>query len=368
MANSQANFESDQQKRTLGVIIWIVLLSALILGLYNIQFNTLSSILALFGLALLCVPLLFMNSRGHYLPSALALSLIVLIVINVNLYDGDGILDPGLLAYPIFIMAGTLLFGKRATPYFALAALVSVTVIVYLEIRGDIQPTLGPVRYESLVPIAVLFFASSLIIWVMVGNIEKNLILVRNSMLELSANYESTLEAWAKVMEYRDRETEGHSRRLVELSARLAKALGLSEEQTLNLRRGALIHDIGKLAIPDDILLKPSSLTESEKEIIRKHPDYAAQMLAGISFLEPALSVAKSHHERWDGKGYPGGLKEQEIPLLARLFSVVDTWDALNSERVYRRKWTPDEIKKYLRENSGTLFDPHIVDVFLTII
>ncbi len=206
-----------------------------------------------------------------------------------------------------------------------------MAIIVYLEIHGKIHPTIVTTSFKSLIPIAILFLVTSTIIWVIIGNIELGLELVKRSMSELSANYDLTLAAWAKVLEYRDRETEGHSRRLVELSTRLAQALDLSQQQVLNLRRGALIHDIGKLAIPDEFLLKRSALNEDEKDVIRKHPVYAQKMLSSISLLGPALEVAHSHHEHWDGGGYPRGLKNEEIPLLARVFAVVDTWDALNS-------------------------------------
>ena len=361
-------YERDQRKRTLDLILWIVLATSLVLGIFNLQFEDLASILALFGLAVLCVPLLILNSRDHYQVAAATLSLIVLMAININLYDGDGIRDPGLLAYPIFIMTGTLFFGRRAAPYFSAAAVISAGVIIFLEIQGEVIPTIGPTTYEILIPIGILFLVWATIIWVIVGNIDKNLDLANKSMAELRNNYDLTLAAWAQVLEYRDRETVGHSRRLVDLSTRLGRALGLSEEQIVDLQRGAIIHDIGKLAIPDDILLKNNVLTEDERRLIRRHPQYASQMLAGIPFLKPALEVAHSHHERWDGSGYPEALKQEQIPLLARVFAVVDTWDALNSERVYRPRWSEDESRKYIKENAGILYDPHIVEVFLSIV
>ena len=180
--------------------------------------------------------------------------------------------------------------------------------------------------------------------------------------------YELTLEAWAKVMELRDRETEGHSRRLVELSSRLARALGLSEEEISHLRHGALLHDIGKLAVPDSILLKPAALDEGERKIIQEHPTFGKELLQGVPFLHPSTSIVYGHHERWDGKGYPQGLKRDEIPLLARIFAVVDSWDALNADRVYRPRWPREKIVRYLRENAGHIYDPQVVEAFLTII
>jgi len=205
-------------------------------------------------------------------------------------------------------------------------------------------------------------------VWVIVDAMEKNLLRVKHSEEELLETYDMTLEAWARVMELRDRETEGHSRRLVELSTRLARAVGCTEEQIVQLRRGALLHDIGKLSVPDNILLKPGSLNEAERISIERHPQLARDLLAGIPFLESSISVVYSHHERWDGKGYPQGLKGEEIPLLARIFAVVDNWDALGSDRVYRPAWSTEQISAYLRENSGTIFDPNIAEAFLNIV
>ena len=134
------------------------------------------------------------------------------------------------------------------------------------------------------------------------------------------------------------------------------------------MRYGALMHDIGKLAIPDHILLKPSKLEDDEKEIIRKHPSLAKQMLSEIPFLQPAVVIAYSHHERWDGTGYPEGLKGEEIPLYARIFTVVDPWDALRSNRPYRSAWSKTDAITYLKENKGIIFDPDILDAFLQLI
>jgi HD-GYP domain-containing protein (c-di-GMP phosphodiesterase class II) len=357
--------EQEQRARILGVILWIALIVALALGYFDIQFQTWVSVIALFSMAVLCIPILVLNAGGHFRLAASLLSLVVLVVITVNLYDGNGVRDPGLLAYPIFIMVGTLMFGKRASPFFALAAIGSLVLIVYLEFFKYIHPHIGPTTFGILIPMGTLLLAATLIIWVIVDNIEKSLSIAKASEAELRLNYDITLEAWAKVLEYRDRETEGHSRRLVDLSTRLGRALGLTEEQITELRRGAIIHDIGKLAIPDEILLKPSPLDETEKLLIERHPVIAKQMLSTIPFLQASIPVVYSHHERWDGKGYPEGLKGEEIPLLARIFAVVDTWDALRSDRVYRPAWSKEKTVSYLKENSGVKYDSHIVQVFL---
>ena len=142
----------------------------------------------------------------------------------------------------------------------------------------------------------------------------------------------------------------------------------MSEEEIVHLRRGALLHDIGKLAIPDDILLKPAGLDEDERKILQQHPVYAKQMLTDVSFLQPCLDVAYSHHEHWDGHGYPEGWKGQRIPFKARIFAVVDQWDALTSDRPYRKAWSRSDVITYFQENSGKIYDPQIVEVFLSLI
>jgi HD domain len=368
MSKNLIIFEKNQRRQAQNVIAWTVLVAAVALGFFDIQFRTWVSVTALFGMALLCIPILILNSSGHFGASAFLLSTLVLIVISFNLYDGDGVHDPGILAYPIFIMVGTLMFGKRASPFFALAAVGSLMLIVCLEVFKIIHPHIGATTFGILIPTITLLLAASAIIWVIVNNIEKNLERANESEAELRKNYDLTLEAWARVMEYRDRETAGHSRRLVDLSVQLGQALGMREEELIQLRRGALLHDIGKLAIPDEILLKPAALNEDEKKIIQKHPVYAKEMLADIPYLQPAIEIAYSHHERWDGKGYPDGLKGEEIPVLARLFAVVDTWDALRSDREYRAAWPEDEIVAYMKQNAGINYDPHIVEVFLGLI
>jgi hypothetical protein len=366
------SYERSQRRQTLAVVIWIILVAAIILGTLNVQYGLRDgkwdSAITLFSLAAFCVPALWLNARGHFIISASIISLIALLAINANLIDGDGIRDPGILAYPIFIMSGTLFFGKRAAPYFTLAAIASLFGIAYLEMHGAIQPSIGTTKISDLLPLVILILVAGLIIRVIVHNMEKDLEKARLSEAELRKSYDQTLDAWARVLEYRDRETEGHSRRLVELSTRLSQALGLGEEEIVHMRYGALMHDIGKLAIPDQILLKPNKLEDDEKEIIRKHPALAKQMLSGIPFLQPAVIIAYSHHEYWDGQGYPEGLKGEEIPLYARIFSVVDTWDALNSDRPYRPAWSKADALAYIKNNRGIIFDPHIVDVFLQII
>jgi PAS domain S-box-containing protein len=184
----------------------------------------------------------------------------------------------------------------------------------------------------------------------------------------LQEAYDRTIEGWVLALDLRDRETEGHTKRVTEMTVRLACAFGFTEEEIVHMRRGALLHDIGKMGIPDEILQKPGPLTDDEWVKMRRHPHYAYQMLAPISYLKEALIIPYYHHERWDGSGYPHKLKGDEIPLVARLFAVVDVWDALCSDRPYRKGIPLKEVMDYLQKESGRLFDPDIVDKFLLLL
>ena len=191
---------------------------------------------------------------------------------------------------------------------------------------------------------------------------------LRRSNDNLRAAYDSTIEGWARALDLRDHETEGHSRRVMEMAIRLAKAMGMSENDLVHMRRGALLHDIGKLAIPDAILRKPGELTEEESSIMRRHTDHAVEILSPIEFLIPALDIPRYHHERWDGTGYPCGLKGEQIPLAARMFAAVDVWDALGHDRPYRRAWPPARVRDYLRSLAGTHLDPRVVEAFMKLL
>jgi PAS domain S-box-containing protein/putative nucleotidyltransferase with HDIG domain len=184
---------------------------------------------------------------------------------------------------------------------------------------------------------------------------------------ELSLAYDATLEGWSRALELRDKETKDHTRRVTEATLRLARAMGIGEAGLVHIRRGALLHDIGKMAIPDGILLKPGPLTDAEEEIMRKHPVYAYEMLSPIPYLRPALDIPCCHHERWDGTGYPHGLKGEQIPLAARIFAVVDVWDALRSDRPYRPGWPREKVCDYIRAQAGKHFDPQVVEAFLAL-
>jgi HD-GYP domain-containing protein (c-di-GMP phosphodiesterase class II) len=191
---------------------------------------------------------------------------------------------------------------------------------------------------------------------------------LQKSNLDLVMAYDATIEGWAQALEMRDMGTEGHSRRVVEMTIKLARKLDISDRELAHIRRGAQLHDIGKMSVPDAILLKPGKLEPNEWEIMRQHPVYAYKWLSTINYLKPALDIPYCHHEKWDGSGYPRGLKGLEIPLAARIFAVVDVWDALGSERPYRDAWSEDQVKRYIQAERGRHFDPEVVDAFFEMV
>jgi HD-GYP domain-containing protein (c-di-GMP phosphodiesterase class II) len=184
---------------------------------------------------------------------------------------------------------------------------------------------------------------------------------------ELLLAYEATIEGWSRALDLRDKETEGHSRRVTTMTVRLAQALGVSDAELVHVRRGALLHDIGKMGVPDAILLKPGPLTEEEWAIMRRHPAMARDLLFPIAHLRLALDIPYCHHEKWDGSGYPQGLAGEEIPLAARIFAVVDVYDALTSDRPYRAAWPLQKVRTHLKSLAGSHFDPAVVHAFLAL-
>lgn len=188
---------------------------------------------------------------------------------------------------------------------------------------------------------------------------------VQQSNLEITQAYDATLLGWSLALDMRDQVTQGHARRVVDLTIELARQLGVSERDLVHVRRGALLHDIGKMGIPDSILKKPGPLSDEEWFIMRKHPEYAFDFLKQIDYIAPALEIPYCHHEKWDGTGYPRRLQGEEIPLPARIFAVIDVYDALRSDRPYRPAWELPKVIQYLRDQSGKHFDPQVVEAFL---
>jgi len=265
----------------------------------------------------------------------------------------------GTLAYliPSFVFASVFLSPVGTAIYGLGAALLALLLPLIAPARvPDLTTVLGPVGA------GVIAVALTIIAMLNRDRIE------RDHQADLKRAYDSTLEGWARALEIRDRATEGHSRRVTTLATRLARRCGLRGEDLEAVYRGALLHDIGKLALPDTILSKDTQLTEAEEQIMHSHPRIAQDLLSNIAFLRPSLVIPACHHERWDGSGYPYGLRGEEIPLTARIFAVVDAWDALLSDRPYRKAWSREQAVRHLKSQSGIQFDPQIVKRFLDVI
>ncbi len=188
---------------------------------------------------------------------------------------------------------------------------------------------------------------------------------LEESNLELVKAYDTTIEGWARALDYRDKETEGHSRRVTDMTGILAEEMGMKGDELLHIKRGALLHDIGKMGVPDKILLKEGRLDSEERAVIERHPDISHNLLSPITFLRPAIDIPYCHHEKWDGTGYPRGLKGEEIPLAARVFAIVDVWDALRSDRPYRKAWSREKALDHIKSLAGTHFDPEVLKRFI---
>lgn len=189
---------------------------------------------------------------------------------------------------------------------------------------------------------------------------------LRRQLAEITHANDALIESFVNALDMRERETPGHGRRVAAMATRLAELILPPGSDLTHIRNGAMLHDFGKMGVPESILHKPGPLDEAEWKIMRKHPDYGYQLLSPVSFVRPALEIPIAHHERWDGLGYPHGLKGEQIPLAARVFAVVDVWDALTSQRPYRPAWTAANALPYIASQAGTHFDPHVVEVFLS--
>jgi len=192
--------------------------------------------------------------------------------------------------------------------------------------------------------------------------------ILQHKNLELAFAYDATITSWASALELREGESHGHSNRATEITVKLAQNLGLGQNSLVAIRHGVLLHDIGKMGIPDKILLKKGSLTPAERKVVEQHPVIAREILSKVDHLRQALVIPYYHHEKWDGSGYPEGLREHQIPQAARIFAIVDVWDALTSDRPYRKAWSQEEALAYIRAQRGKHFDPVVVDAFLNLL
>jgi response regulator RpfG family c-di-GMP phosphodiesterase len=252
----------------------------------------------------------------------------------------------------------TLLPGEDFASYYGIPLITKGNVKGVLEIfqRVPLQPYPEWIDFlETLAGQAAIAIDNA----VLFENLQK-------SNFELEQAYDATIEGWSHALDLRDRETEGHTLRVTEMALKLARIMRVDENKLIHMRRGGLLHDIGKLGVPDNILLKPAALTDEEWKIMRMHPQFAYDWLAPISYLREAVEIPYCHHEKWDGTGYPRGLTGESIPLTSRIFAITDVWDALTSDRPYRQAWSNEQVVEYIRANNGLHFDPKVVEVFLS--
>ncbi|MGH7585275.1 MAG: HD-GYP domain-containing protein [Gemmatimonadales bacterium] len=313
-------YERELHRRTLRVLLRTAIgVTAGVLALNLIFYRDPVTPVALVAVIVASAVGLLLDARGAYIAASSFFTVTVLVAATAILVDQNGLRDPGVLSLPLIVLCGVLLFGKEAAPVMFAVTLLAVAAVASAHLSAFLPsadvPTNRVWSVANIVTIGLLLAGGTTVIYVVLDNADRHLAQIRRSEQELRQAYDMTLEGWARVVEYRDESTEGHSRRVAEMSERLAR-----------------------------------------------------ELLQGIPFLEPSLSIPYSHHERWDGTGYPEGLAGEEIPLAARIFSVVDHWEALTSDRPYRAGLPHPEVVSYLRAGAGTIFDPRVVRVFLTLI
>ena len=353
--NHPAQILKSYQSRILNAILAASLLIIFGMLIFNLidwgrdpewgTFNVITDIITFF----VVLGVWWLNRRGRTLFASwifiVVTSILIPLSYSIELYNQAVMI----LAIP------TVLYSLLIQPWvsFFVAALSTLAYTITFIMTNQAFPY----DYFSVLSLFVLALVSFLVTRILTQTIR-----------EVIQAYDETIQGWSMALELRDPLTKGHSERVVKLTLQLARLLGVKESQLIHLRRGVLLHDLGKMAVPDSILNKAGPLTELEWEVMRRHPIYAYQFLSSIDYLAPALEIPYCHHEKWDGTGYPRGLKGDQIPLSARIFAVVDVWDSLTSERVYRSTWSREQALEYIRDQSGKYFDPRVANTFCQII
>jgi hypothetical protein len=366
--SDNSKYALQQRRSTLNRIIWIIFIICIPLALTNYLYGSILAALVILLLSPICLIAYYLNNKNKYFEAGVLISCFLLFAIVYDILDAGGLRsDMGATAFPVFIAICGLLFGKRGIFFYSIIAITIILIIGIVEL-GGLSKEVGHTDIFDVTTVIILVFGMAIILWVIIDNNIKNLQQIHKNKEILQLSNELTLESLAKALEYRDLETKNHSNRVVEMSVILARFLGLPDEELQYIRHGALLHDIGKLAIPDNILQKTGKLTTEEWVIMKTHPAKAFEILEPIPILKSALVIPYCHHENWDGSGYPQGLKENQIPLYARIFTIIDQWEALTDDRIYRKAWPYEEVIKYIKNNSGKIYDPQIASIFLQLV
>ena len=302
----------------------------------------------------------YINKKGKVMPAAYAA--ISFTILTAALFSDVKFIEYLMVAFALPVGMSSFIIRPSSSFIFA-----TLTATLY-----TIASVFASYAWEYNFTAILSLFALAFMTWVtahlLENTIQKNNELVQdlqNINQNIQQAYESTLEGWSHALEIRDRETEGHTQRVTQMTMRMARLLNFTEEQLCHIRRGALMHDIGKLGIPDEILHKPGPLTEQEKRVMRTHTQIAYNLIYPINYLKPALNIPYYHHEKWDGTGYPHKLKGEAIPLEARIFAIIDVYDALSQDRTYRKAWPKQKVIEYILAESGKHFDPVVVEIFI---
>lgn len=322
---------------------------------------------AMLSTAGISIVLIWINHKG-YLKLAGGIFLITISGIATFLImREDGFYNVPSIIYPLTIIFSGLVFGRGGIPFTTLLMSFLTIMIYLLEKQGVILPFNGTITLWTgdLIIALVLLNTTGAVLGILMQVVERNLQNIVDSEQALQDVYNQTLIGWAKALELRGREPKGHYQRVINLIDQFSDVLDLDECTREELRRGALLHDIGKMGIPDAVLLKPGTLNEEEFEIIKQHTSMAEQVLANDSYLKETLNIALYHHEQWDGLGYPKGLKGDEIPLSARIFTLIDNWDSMTSTQVYRASMPRKIVLAYIREQAGAKFDEELAILFI---
>ena len=365
MLEINGNYEEEKRQLLINRTVWITVIASMTFAAFNISLGSWGSVVAILPSAVFGMLAIWISRKGYLRSASILVCTSVLFAITFSIYDGDGLLDPGIVGYPIVILLGTLLLDNRITPWLTLASFLCLSLVGWLQVNGFLHITIHTNDASNLLPIFTFLTVGALIVYVILDNLQSNYRRIREREKELLASYDLTIQGLGIAVNMRDVETGNHSRRVAEQAEMLARAIGYPEKDLRFLRYGAYLHDIGKIGIPDAVLLKKGPLDANERAIMQRHCELAEEILRSIPYLRPAMDIPRCHHEHWDGNGYPNHLKGEAIPLAARIFAIVDVWDALIHDRPYRPAMSKEQARTHIAERAGTQFDPRLVARFL---